>query len=388
MLKSKFIYLVLFAAFLSGQDINKATLAQLNEMIMGDPATQALIVSHRGEMVLENYGEGKSFKDFVTSQSIAKALYASLFGVAIKKGLIDDLDQPIRKFFPSWENDYRGDITIRNLLEMKSGLYRTESWNEEMFLSRDNLAFAMSVELENQPGEIYKYNNVNTALLGPIIQQIFDASPHDVLINEILNPIGVSDYGLWQDHTLRDVTFHGIDMTPRDFVKFGKLIAQDGNWNGKQLIDANYIRSSTQPISKGEGEYYGMHWAVRKMTKDKKLLCMEGFNGQYLFVIPEDELVVVKFTKYSHNKDNGYVISFGPLDYVLWLPFSWLKAIGEAFAGAEEEAPASDESGGINMPATMSQKDKFNCPNTSTDKCPPVQRIQNLVFGLTEASPN
>ena len=69
MLKSKFIYLVLFGAFLSGQDINKATLTQLNKMIMGDPATQALIVSHRGEMVLENYGEGKSFKDFVTSQS-------------------------------------------------------------------------------------------------------------------------------------------------------------------------------------------------------------------------------------------------------------------------------------------------------------------------------
>ena len=114
---------------------------------------------------------------------------------------------------------------------------------------------------------------------------------------------------------------------------------------------------------------------------------MEGFNGQYLFVITEHDLVVVKFTKYSHNRDNGYVISFGPLDYLLWLPFSWLKAIGEAFAGEEETSTESDD-GGINMPATMSQKDKFNCPNTSTDKCPPVQRIQNLVFGLTEANPN
>ena len=131
-----------------------------------------------------------------------------------------------------------------------------------------------------------------------------------------------------------------------------------------------------------------MHWAVRKIADDKKLLCMEGFNGQYLFVIPEHDLVVVKFTKYSHNIDNGYVISFGPLDYLLWLPFSWLKAIGEAFAGEEEETSTESDDGGINMPATMSQKDKFNCPNTSTDKCPPVQRIQNLVFGLTEANPN
>ena len=54
----------------------------------------------------------------------------------------------------------------------------------------------------------------------------------------------------------------------------------------------------------------------------------------------------------------------------------------------EEETSTESDDGGINMPATMSQKDKFNCPNTSTDKCPPVQRIQNLVFGLTEANPN
>ncbi len=388
MLKNKFLYLLIFSTTLLGQEINKETLSQLEEMIMSDPATQALIVSHKGEIVLESYGEEDSREDFVTSQSIAKAFYASLFGVAIKKGLIESLDKPIKNYLSEWENDERGNITIRNLLEMKSGLYRTESWNEEMFLSRDNLAFALEVELEDKPGDIYKYNNVNTALLGPVIEEIFDASPHDVLVNEILNPIGISEYGLWKDHTLRDVTFHGIDMTPRDFVKFGELIAQDGNWDDKQLIDKNYVINSTQPISKGDGEYYGMHWAVRKIADDKKLLCMEGFNGQYLFVIPEHDLVVVKFTKYSHNRDNGYVISFGPLDYLLWLPFSWLKAIGEAFAGEEEETSAESDDGGINMPATMSQKDKFNCPNTSTDKCPPVQRIQNLVFGLTEANPS
>ena len=68
-------------------------------------------------------------------------------------------------------------------------------------------------------------------------------------------------------------------MTPRDFIKFGELIAQDGNWDDKQLIDKNYVINSTQPISQGDGEHYGMHWAVRKIADDKKLLCMEGFNG-------------------------------------------------------------------------------------------------------------
>ena len=108
---------------------------------MSDSATHALIVSHNGYIVLEQYGEGYGETDFVTSQSIAKAFYAVLFGVAIEKGLLENLDEPISNYLPEWNNDKRGEITIRNLLEMKSGLYRSESWNEEMFLSRNNLDF-------------------------------------------------------------------------------------------------------------------------------------------------------------------------------------------------------------------------------------------------------
>ena len=381
--------LILLLSFniLSTEKVNESVLNQLSNMIMSDPATQALIVSYKGNIILEQYGNGYSKTDFVTSQSIAKAFYAVLFGVAIEKGLLDDLDQPISDYLPEWKNDKRGEITIRNLLEMKSGLYRSESWNEEMFLSRNNLDFALSVELVKEPGEIFEYNNVNTALLGPVIEKIYNASPHEVLKKEILNPLEITEYGLWKDHALNDITFHGIDLAPLDFIKFGQLYAQKGSWEGKQLVNKTFMEQSMQPISEGPGELYGMHTSIRKMSENKRLLVKEGFNGQYLFVIPEENLVAVKFTKYLHNRENGYVISLGPMDYLLWLPFSWLKAIGEAFAGDGESDPEESD-GSINMPATMSVKDKFNCPNTTTDKCPPVQRMQDLVFGLTDLSPN
>ena len=381
------LILLLSSNILSAEKVNESVLNQLSNMIMSDPATQALIVSHKGNIILEQYGNGYSKTDFVTSQSIAKAFYAVLFGVAIEKGLLDDLDQPISDYLPEWKNDKRGEITIRNLLEMKSGLYRSESWNEEMFLSRNNLDFALSVELVKEPGEIFEYNNVNTALLGPVIEKIYNASPHEVLKKEILNPLEITEYGLWKDHSLNDITFHGIDLAPLDFIKFGQLYAQKGSWEGKQLVNKAFMEQSMQPISEGPGELYGMHTSIRKMSENKRLLVKEGFNGQYLFVIPEENLVAVKFTKYLHNRENGYVISLGPMDYLLWLPFSWLKAIGEAFAGDGESDP-EDSDGSINMPATMSVKDKFNCPNTTTDKCPPVQRMQDLVFGLTDLSPN
>ena len=381
------LILLLSSNILSTEKVNESVLNQLSNMIMSDPATQALIVSHKGNIILEQYGNGYSKTDFVTSQSIAKAFYAVLFGVAIEKGLLDDLDQPISDYLPEWKNDKRGEITIRNLLEMKSGLYRSESWNEEMFLSRNNLDFALSVELVKEPGEIFEYNNVNTALLGPVIEKIYNASPHEVLKKEILNPLEITEYGLWKDHALNDITFHGIDLAPLDFIKFGQLYAQKGSWEGKQLVNKAFMEQSMQPISEGPGELYGMHTSIRKMSENKRLLVKEGFNGQYLFVIPEENLVAVKFTKYLHNRENGYVISLGPMDYLLWLPFSWLKAIGEAFAGDGESDPEESD-GSINMPATMSVKDKFNCPNTTTDKCPPVQRMQDLVFGLTDLSPN
>ena len=381
------LILLLSSNILSAEKVNESVLNQLSNMIMSDPATQALIVSHNGNIILEQYGNGYSKTDFVTSQSIAKAFYAVLFGVAIEKGLLDDLDQPISDYLPEWKNDKRGEITIRNLLEMKSGLYRSESWNEEMFLSRNNLDFALSVELVKEPGEIFEYNNVNTALLGPVIEKIYNASPHEVLKKEILNPLEITEYGLWKDHSLNDITFHGIDLAPLDFIKFGQLYAQKGSWEGKQLVNKAFMEQSMQPISEGPGELYGMHTSIRKMSENKRLLVKEGFNGQYLFVIPEENLVAVKFTKYLHNRENGYVISLGPMDYLLWLPFSWLKAIGEAFAGDGESDPEESD-GSINMPATMSVKDKFNCPNTTTDKCPPVQRMQDLVFGLTDLSPS
>ena len=382
----RFLLISLFSLSISAsQSINQDVIAELNDMIMGDSATQALIVSHNGKILLEEYGEGYNKTDFVTSQSIAKAFYAVLFGVAIEKGLLNELDEPIKNYLPVWKDDERGKITIRNLLEMKSGLYRSESWNEEMFLSSNNLDFALNVELVNKPGELFEYNNVNTALLGPVIEQIFNASPHEVLKKEILEPLEITDYGLWKDHALNDVTFHGIDMAPMDFIKFGQLYAQNGVWNGQQIINKQFLEESIQPISEGPGEFYGMHTSIRKISETKRLLVKEGFNGQYLFVIPEHDLVVVKVTKYLHNRDNGYVISLGPMDYLLWLPFSWLKAIGEAFAGDGETSTEDTSDGGINMPATMSVKDKFNCPNTTTDKCPPVQKMQDLVFGLVEA---
>ena len=192
----------------------------------------------------------------------------------------------------------------------------------------------------------------------------------------------LQEYGLWKDHALNDITFHGIDLHPLDFIKFGPTLCSKTHGKGTTINKA-FMEQSMQPISAGPGGLYGMHTSIRKMSENKRLLVKEGFNGQYLFVIPEENLVAVKFTKYLHNRENGYVISLGPMDYLLWLPFSWLKAIGEAFAGDGESDPEQSD-GSINMPATMSIKKINLIVPIQRQINAPVQKMQDLVFGLTD----
>ena len=167
-----------------------------------------------------------------------------------------------------------------------------------------------------------------------MIEHIFKKEPHDVLIEEIFVPLDIKKYGLWEDSAGNDMTYYGIDLTARDLLKFGQLIDNNGVWNGKQIIDSEYLHRSISPLSKGKGEWFGLHWSIRKMSENKTLVGLEVTDGEMLYIIPEENIVVVRLTKYIHNPNKGYQINFGPLSYILWLPYSWVRAITEYLAPA------------------------------------------------------
>ena len=144
-----------------------------------------------------------------------------------------------------------------------------------MFFSVDNLKFAMNVDPVMPQGQIYEYNNVNTMLLSPILKNIFKKEPHEVLIEEILNPLGIEKYGLWSDSAGNDMTYYGIDLMPRDFLKFAHLYMNNGKLNGRQIIDEYFVSESIKPISEGIGEWFGLHWSVRKFNDEKTLIGLE-----------------------------------------------------------------------------------------------------------------
>tara|TARA_S200000501_G_scaffold377299_1_gene435133 strand:+ start:747 stop:1922 length:1176 start_codon:yes stop_codon:yes gene_type:complete len=375
----------------SEESLNEEVLKQLVGLIESDDATQSFLISKNNKVVHEYYAEGYSSDDLATSWSLSKTFYAALFGVAIEKGLIsyEDLQKPISSFIPELIEDSKSQLTLYNLLAMRSGLEITEYQNEEMFFSMNNLEFAMNVDPAMPQGWIYEYNNVNTMLLNPIIKNIFNDEPHNVLIKEIFNPLGIEKHGLWSDSAGNDMTYYGIDLMPKDFLKFANLFMNNGRLNGKQIINEEFLKESIKPLSQGTGEWFGLHWSVRKFNQEKTLVGLEVTDGQFMFFIPEDGISTVRFTKYFHNYKKGHQVEFGILEYLLWLPYSWVKYITTLVATETEPGEIPEDDPSINFPDTKSLGvSKLNCPFTSPDACPGVSKIQDLIFGLSDPSPN
>ena len=122
------------------------------------------------------------------------------------------------------------------------------------------------------------------------------------------------------------MTYYGIDITPRDLMKFGQLIDNGGVWDGKQIIDQSFLAESIKPLSEGKGEWFGLHWSVRKFDQNKSLVGLEVTDGEMLYIIPEENLVFVRLTKYIHDSSKGYKVNFGP----------WLICFGCLIHGLEQ----------------------------------------------------
>ena len=176
---------------------------------------------------------------------------------------------------------------------------------------------------------------------------------------------------------------------PRDFLKFANLFMDNGRIDGNQVINEEFLKESIKPLSEGTGEWFGLHWSVRKFNEEKTLVGLEVTDGQFMFFIPEEGISTVRFTKYFHDYEKGHQVKFGILEYLLWMPYSWVKYITTLVATETEPGQKPEDDPSINFPDTKSLGvSELNCPFTAPDMCPGVSKIQDLIFGLGDVSPN
>ena len=300
-------------------NINPAKVKHLFDLTFEDASTQGAALFVKGRLIDEKYAEGFNKDSLATSWSMAKSFYAALIGISIELGEINSLDDRIGLYLDY--NDGRGDITIRQLLNMTSGLEMPADEHEKMFFAKDHLAYAKNISLETVPDKKFEYNNVNSMLLADILFRATGVSADTLLRERILNKIGMGKVTLWKDSAGNPLTYCCIDATVRQYARFGLLFARGGQWQQQQIVPRDFVDETFQlkwreipndniQIERG----YSLHWWISHYDKQAKIFNASGKFGQYIFVDPDNDMVFVRVTKY--HPTGGDVIDWGPLRVV------------------------------------------------------------------------
>jgi len=336
------------------QNINSAKVQKIIDMSFLDQSTLGVVIIKNGKIIGEKYADGYSDISHGTSWSMAKSYYAALIGISIEKGEIDSLDDNVGKYL-DYYNDERSKITIRDLLDMSSGLDFPDHEHEKMFFQTNHLEYAKAVGVEKDAGLKWEYNNVNSMIIGDILFSVTGIKADKLLSERIFEPIGMKDYKLWKDESGNVLTYCCVDMSAQEYSKFGLLFARNGNWNGRQIIPKNFIDETFRvvwgfsPDSPKRG--YSLHWWISKHDDNSKIFNTSGKFGQYTFVDRDNDIVFTRITKYT-QKDHGDIQKWGPLQYFRWAGVSTavmtartLLNLGIIKEGTDVVAPITEKMG-------------------------------------------
>ena len=199
-------------------------------------------------------------------------------------------------------------MTLEHLLTMTTGfrcqdsyLYRWSGLNQ-MRESEDWVQFVLDLSMEGEPGERFEYCNGASHLLSGIIQDTTGMSANDYAVEHLFGPLGISDVDWSSSPQGISVGYSELRMRPQDMAKIGFLYLNEGRWDGEQIVPSEWVVSSTsQFISATLEDGYGYQWWV----DDSGMYLALGYRGQFIYVIPEKEMVVV-FT--SSLEDNDFYV--------------------------------------------------------------------------------
>ncbi len=270
--------------------------------------TRTVLVYHKGKIIAERYADGFNKESRILGWSMTKSIIATLYGMLAYEGKIDlDMRAPIA----SWQKDDRKNITLNHLLRMQSGLAWDENYTtisdvtKMLFLASDMTKVQAEKEAVAKPTEIWNYSSGTSNLLSGILRDRF-ANRQDYLdfpYKTLIDKIGMHSMLLEADMDGNYIASSYSWATTRDWAKFGILYLNKGNWNGTQLFDENWVNYITTPTKHSDG-VYGAHFWLNAGGKfpdvPRDMFSANGFQGQYVFVIPSKDLVVVR-TGLSEN---------------------------------------------------------------------------------------
>ncbi|WP_050603116.1 serine hydrolase [Ruegeria sp. 6PALISEP08] len=256
----------------------------------------SLLVMQDGDIRFEEYYLGTSPNDRRISWSVAKSYLSALFGILLNEGAIDSLDDPVIKYAPKLKGSAYEAATIRNVLNMASGVTFDEDYlDPNSDINRMGRVIALGGELDDfaaslqdsfaTPGETWQYVSIDTHVLGMVIRGATGRSVAELLTDKIIQPLGLEHDGYYvTDGAGVAFVLAGLNFTTRDFARFGQMILQDGKVDGQQLVPAEWIFEATQPSAPtAQGKIgYGYQWWIPRGAHEGEFLA-RGIYGQYIY---------------------------------------------------------------------------------------------------------
>lgn len=272
----------------------------------------SLLVLKNGELLFERYFNGWDANEPHMVLSVSKSLTSLLVGMAVKQGDIEDINQPASSYLPEYKEYLEGErekITLRHLLTMTPGLY-WDQWSRlyedarelrsEEFDRDDSIAYALSQPLSQSPGDSFTYSGKTVSVMGEILRVASKQSSVSKYAQK--GPLSALCFknAFWiKQKDQRSNVAGGAVLRPRDMLKLGQLVLNEGKWQGKQLFDSEWIKESTKSVlpTHTQGNKYSYFWwntAYYHQGKKYPSIKAVGYGGQEIAIIKDLDLVVVK----------------------------------------------------------------------------------------------
>ncbi len=271
-----------------------------------------LLVARRGTLVAEQYWNGMSARRDVNVKSASKSVISALVGIALREGVIDGLDQRVVEFFPEYVGEdadpRKREVTVRDLLTMRSGLESTSFENYGRWVAGDDwVRGVLEQPVVADPGGRFIYSTGSSHLLSAILARASGSSTLEFARRHLFGPLGIEPGGWQRDPQGYYFGGNNLSLSPREMRRFGELYLNLGRWEGEQVLPEDWVRESWRVYthSRRHGYGFGYYWWTRELAGHPVHYAW-GYGGQFIFVVPDLEMVVVTTsTNRPENRGGG-----------------------------------------------------------------------------------
>ena len=290
----------------------------------------AFLVVKQDSLLHEQYWEGYDAASLSNSFSVAKSIVSVLVGIALKEGKIKSLEQPVSDFLPEFAEGDKAAIKLKHLLHMSSGLNWDETYTSPISMTTEayygtNLKKLIGrLQAVEPPGQSFSYKSGDTQVLSFVLEAATGKTLSEYAEDKLWRPIGAAHDAAWSTDRPdgNEKAYCCFFSNARDFARIGQLYLHNGIWHGDTIVDPAYVKASLTPsgLSTDEGkktDFYGYHWWLLPDYKGQDIFYARGILGQYIVVIPEKELVIVRLgRKRGERIDHHYSDLLTMLDAV------------------------------------------------------------------------